>query len=156
MSRQPSLRRQWFVDRRIQGALVARVILYWVVCLTAITLMLLCWRIITGPTRVFYAHLEEMWLFYGPAAIASLLLLPLVIVDVVRLSNRFTGPMVRLRRSIRDLARGQHVEPIALRDNDFWREFAEEFNALATRVRGETSPPPDHDRQQEPAVAGVE
>ena len=64
--------------------------------------------------------------------------------------------MVRLRRSIRDLARGEPVEPIALRDNDFWREFAEEFNTLATRVRGETSPPPDHNQQQEPAVAGAE
>jgi len=58
-----------------------------------------------------------------------------VIVDVVRLSNRFTGPLLRLRRSMRALARGEQVEPIRFRDNDFWHDFAEEFNALAARFR---------------------
>ena len=153
---QKSLRKQLFVDSKVQGALVARVILYWIVCPIAITLMLLCWRIITGPARTFHTHLEEMWFFYGPALIASFFLLPLVIADAVRLSNRFTGPMVRLRRSMRELARGEHVEQIAFRDDDFWREFAEEFNALATRVQGESLPPADRSEPVEPALVGAE
>jgi len=115
--------------------LVLRVILYWFVCLIAISLMLLCWRIVTGPARMFYTHFDDMWFFYGPAAVASLLLLPLVIVDVVRLSNRFTGPLLRLRRSMRALARGEEVEPIRFRDGDFWQELAEEFNTVAARCQ---------------------
>ena len=47
------------------------------------------------------------------------------------------GPLVRLRRSMRALARGEHVEPIKFREGDFWQEFAEEFNAVAARVQGE-------------------
>ncbi len=108
--------------------------MYWVVCLITIALMLLCWDIITGPARMFYMHFDDMWFFYGPAAIASFLLLPLVIVDIIRISNRFVGPLLRLRRSMRALARGEYVEPIEFRGNDFWYDFADEFNAVRARI----------------------
>jgi hypothetical protein len=130
-----TLRKQLFVDPKVQGALIARVVMYWVVCLVTIALMLLCWDIITGPARIFYTHFDDMWFFYGPAAIASFLLLPLVVFDIIRMSNRFVGPLLRLRRSMRALAHGEEVEPIEFRDNDFWHDFADEFNAINARVR---------------------
>jgi hypothetical protein len=135
------MRKRLFVDPKVQGALVLRTVLYWVVCLITITLMLLCWRILTGPARLFYTHFNDMWFHFGPAVIASSLLLPLVIWDMIRLSNRFTGPLLRLRRSMRALARGEYVEPIEFRDGDFWQEFAEEFNTLAARVQSTGLPP---------------
>ena len=141
MSQKKAVRRQLFVDAKIQGALVVRAILYWVVCLITITLMLLCWRILTGPARVFYRHFDDMWFYYGPPLMASFLLLPVVVVDLVRFSNRFVGPFLRLRRSMRALARGEHVEPIEFRRGDFWKEFADEFNAVAARVQGELPAP---------------
>ena len=57
-----------------------------------------------------------------PFAIASFVLLPLVIIDIVRLSNRFTGPLLRMRRSMRALAQGEQVEPLKFRDADFWHD----------------------------------
>ena len=151
-----AMRKHLFVDPKVQGALVTRVALYWMVCLITITLMLLCWRIVTGPARMFYTHFSDMWFFYGPALIASLLLLPLVLVDIVRMSNRFVGPLLRLRRSMRELARGEHVEPIEFRDNDFWHDIATEFNAVLHRVQDEPTPrQPDHDEQEEPEPLSV-
>lgn len=151
-----ALRKQLFVDPKVQGALVVRVVFYWVVCLIAITLMLLCWRIVTGPARVFYTHFNDLWFFYGPAVIASFLLLPLVIVDVLRFSNRFTGPVLRLRRSMRALARGERTEPIEFRDSDFWPEFAEEFNAVLARFQGANAQPqPEEDEQEEPVAVAA-
>ena len=129
------LRKHLFVDPSVQGALISRVVLYWFVCLLSITLMLLCWRIMTGPPRFFATHLKEMWYSYAPAVIASFLLLPLVVVDVLRLSNRFVGPLLRLRRSMRQLGRGEEVEPIEFREADFWPEFADEFNAIRLRMQ---------------------
>jgi methyl-accepting chemotaxis protein len=129
-----ALRKKLFVDSKVQGALIARVVVYWILCLITITLMLLCWDIVTGPARMFYTHFDDMWFFYGPAAVASLLLLPLVIVDIIRISNRFVGPLLRLRRSMRALARGDDVEPIEFRGNDFWHDFADEFNAVRARI----------------------
>ena len=135
MSEKKHLRKHLFVDPKVQGALIARVVLYWFVCLIGITLMLLCWQIITGPRQPFYLHFSQMWFHYGPALIASLLLLPIVVVDVVRLSNRFVGPLLRLRRSMRELARGQYVEPLEFRGADFWQEVAGEFNAISAHAK---------------------
>ena len=141
MSDKKFMRKRLFVDPKVQGALVVRVVFYWMMCLLVITLMLLCWRIVTGPARMFYTHFSDMWFFYGPAAIASLVLLPLVIIDVVRFSNRFAGPLVRLRRAMRALAHGEAVQPIEFRDADFWQDFAREFNAVAARVQRQSPPP---------------
>jgi hypothetical protein len=135
MSTDQRTRKQFFVDPKVQGALILRVVLYWIVCVVAIVLMLLCWRITTGPARMFYLHFDDMWFHYGPVLVASFLLLPLVIYDIVRLSNRFCGPLFRLRRQMRALARGEHVAPVSFRDGDFWPEFAQEFNALLVRVQ---------------------
>lgn len=128
-------RKKLFCDARVQGGLLLRTFFYWCFCLLTITLMLLCWRILTGPARMFYMHFDDMWFHFGPALIASFLLLPLVLVDVLRHSNRFVGPMVRMRRLMRAVAEGKPVSPVFFRDGDFWQEFAADFNALARRVQ---------------------
>jgi len=158
MSDKRFMRKHLFVDPKVQGALVWRVVLYWAVCLITMGLMLLSWRsIISGPARLPHTHFREVWFFYGPAVIASFLLFPLVIIDIVRLSNRFAGPMLRLRRSMRELARGETVKPVKFRDGDFWQDFADEFNVLAARLQQESAEPaPKHDEQQEPVGAGVD
>jgi hypothetical protein len=147
--RTSNLRRFVFVDPKVQGALVLRVAFYWLLCLVSMGLMLLCWRILSGPIQLFYTHFSELWLFYAPAAIASFLLLPLVMLDVIRLSNRFVGPVVRLRRAMRALARGEHVQPLEFREGDFWQDFAAEFNAVAARAQGQAAPLPLEDEDLE-------
>jgi hypothetical protein len=134
-------RRQLFVDNKVQGALVTRAISYWFMCLLTVALMLLCWRVLTGPARLFYRHLDDMWFHFGPALVASLILLPIIVVDIIRLSNRFAGPMLRMRRAMQNLAQGERVPPLQFRDNDFWKDFAEDFNALLARVQRETAAP---------------
>jgi hypothetical protein len=150
-------RRQFFVDPKVQGALVLRVLLYWFVCLITITLMLLCWSVIRTP-RMFYTYLDDLWFQYWPALIASFILLPMVVVDVIKLSNRFAGPLVRLRRAMRALAQGEEVRPIKFRDNDFWQDFADEFNAIAARmqqVAPPSTPAPQTDSQEEPELVAA-
>ena len=135
MAKINGMRKHLFVDYKVQGALINRVLIYWIMCLATLTLMILCWRIITGPARMFYTHFDDMWFQFGPAVIGSLLLLPLVVYDIVRLSNRFVGPLLRLRRSLRALARGEEVPPLEFREGDFWKEIAQEFNAIADRMQ---------------------
>ena len=38
---------------------------------------------------MFQSHFDEMWFYYEPALIASALLLPLVVMDVLRFTNRW-------------------------------------------------------------------
>ncbi len=130
-------RTQLFVDRKVQGELMQRTIMYWLFCLLALSLMVLCWRILTQPVQLSSEHFREMWQFYGPAVIASLLLLPIVVVDIIRMSNRFAGPLHRLRREMSRLANGEHAEPIYFRENDYWADFADDYNKILAQLQGE-------------------
>ena len=50
------------------------------------------------------------------------------------MTNRFAGPMFRLKRLMQQAAAGEHVEPITFRDDDYWHEFANDFNQLIVRM----------------------
>jgi hypothetical protein len=126
-----------FVDREVQGALMLRAAIYWLFCLISISLMLIGWSAYAGPPRRFIDLATDVYFRYGPAMAASLVLLPLVLIDVVRMSNRFVGPVVRLRGALRELADGRPAQPLNFRDDDFWREMATDFNKAAARCARE-------------------
>ena len=154
-------RKQLFVDPEVQGVLVARTIIYWVACTLSIALLLLCWRTLTGPVRPLSSHLADMWFFFGPALVASLLVMPLAVADIIRISNRFAGPLLRLRRAMRALAEAEPVAPIGFRKEDFWYGFAEEFNVIAEelqllrqRERSRNSDDADGEPRLQAAAAG--
>lgn|SRR5262245_39344981 len=129
------IRRSMFlVDRQVQGALMVRMTFYWLFCLLSIVLMIVCWNVYAGPPRRFVDLFLDLYYRYGPALAASLLLLPIVMMDVVRTSNRFVGPVVRLRTALKELADGRPTQPLNFRDDDFWRDLAVEFNRAAARV----------------------
>ncbi|MBI2825180.1 MAG: hypothetical protein HYX69_10885 [Planctomycetia bacterium] len=133
-------RKRLFVDPKVQGALLFRAFLYWAFCIVIVTSMLICWRILTGPARMFYTHFDDLWFHYAPALVTSALLLPFILFDTVRISNRFVGPIYRLRSCMRQLARGEHVNPIKFRKDDFWREVADEFNEILAIVQDGKQP----------------
>ena len=128
-------RSRLFVDAKVQGALVLRTFAYWWMCLLILTIWLVGWRVLNEPADLFSAHLAAVWNQFGPAAIASFLLLPIVLVDIIRLSNRFAGPMYRMRREIRNLVKGDPVEGIRLRDGDFWQDFATDLSQVIARYQ---------------------
>jgi hypothetical protein len=136
-------RTTFFIDREVQGALILRTAVYWLFCLLSVALMLICWAAYHGPPRRFVDLATELFFRYGPGLAASLLLLPIVMMDVLRQSNRFVGPIMRLRTALRTLASGQPSPPLNFRDDDFWRELAADFNQVAARVaRADVQIPP--------------
>jgi hypothetical protein len=96
--------------------------------------MMVCWVVIAERP----ASSTEMWNTVvgrcGPALFASMLLLPVALIDMARMSNRFAGPILRLRRAMKDLADGREVQPIRFRDHDYWGDFAEDFNRVLARI----------------------
>jgi hypothetical protein len=63
-------------------------------------------------------------------------MLPIFIVDTIKLSNRFAGPIYRLRLTIRSLAEGETFRPLRFRDFDFWQGLADDFNMMVDRLTG--------------------
>jgi len=129
-------RRRLFVDTDVQGALLYRIAIYWCFSVMTICLITLCVQAISQPSRPFleYFAFSQFFVQHGPLVLTSLVLVPLIMFDVVAISNRFVGPLFRMRRSMRELAVGQEVEPIQFREKDFWQEVAQEFNLVLNRV----------------------
>ncbi len=135
-------RRKTFIDRPVQGALLARAALYWFTCLygmccfIALWPMLLAlmnnrgevssWEIFTAAGRVLL-----------PGLIGGSLLLPLLLFDCIRLSHRFVGPLLRVRKAMNELAEGRDPGAIILRQNDYWHDLADTFNRLRQRLHEE-------------------
>jgi hypothetical protein len=158
-------RKRLFVDPKVQGALMFRVVMYWWLCISTIALLLLAWNIINAPDGTFlsFFRFDLLWNQYGAVMVAAIVLLPIMLLDVLQISNRFVGPLFRMRRSLRALAAGEYVAPIRFRKNDFGLELADEFNAVAARVEslkrqiavlGANQSPPSAGEQLEPAAHG--
>jgi hypothetical protein len=123
-------RRQLFVDARLQGALILQVSLYWFYCLLTVAMLALIWIVFVKRPLSSADLFQELWMSCGPALLGSVLLLPLVLLDCIRVSNRFAGPMLRISREMKALADGKIARPVRLREGDFWLNFAEDWNQV--------------------------
>jgi hypothetical protein len=129
-------RKRLLIDAKVQGALVYRVVTYWVACVVTIELLNLTWQIATGPEQPTFADYflhQDLRALCGRLALSGLLLAPITL-DVLRLSNRFAGPVYRMQLMLHHVARGGEVEPVRLREDDFWQGFAAELNAALARL----------------------
>ena len=131
---QPRRRRRVFVDPTIQGALCLRVVIYWICFLVSTALLLGCWLGLRAPPSSFSQWFTDIWTRYGPALAVASLIFPIVVLDLLVVSNKFAGPLRRLHAAMKRLGDGEHVEPIRFRSNDFCGEFAEEFNRILGRM----------------------
>jgi hypothetical protein len=67
--------------------------------------------------------------------IVVLSLLPAFMLDSIRFSNRFVGPLARMRRAMRELSEYGNTEELRFRDGDFWADAASEFNEMRKHYR---------------------
>jgi hypothetical protein len=134
--REQFVRRQTLlVDARIQAALLLRVAVYWVICLVTMTFILFIWRIVLdGPDRLF-DNLDGLPVHISACALATICLLPVVLYDVLRHSSRFVGPIVRLQKTMGEIAQGKTVEPLRFRKQDYWQDLTSAFNGNLSRLQ---------------------
>ena len=129
-------RKNFLVDPQVQRALGRRILIHWmslIGCLLCANLFFSFIASLGGDAdlrSVVLASLRSQITVVG----VMLLLLPIFHRDTLRLSNRFAGPMSRLRTGVKALAQGQRVRPLKFRSGDFWQDMAGEFNRLAARM----------------------
>jgi nitrogen fixation/metabolism regulation signal transduction histidine kinase len=61
-------------------------------------------------------------------------LLPVFVVDTIKISHRFAGPVYSLRRALREIAEGKPPRKLKFRRHDFWHELADDYNAMLLRL----------------------
>jgi hypothetical protein len=130
----PHLRKRIFVDAEVQGALIRRVIVHWAAFAATLAIILGAVQFFTNPLAPFEEQLALFPRRHGLTFIILLLLLPAFLWDTARLSHRFSGPVLRLRRMMKDLAGGEDPGELRFRDGDFWQELGDHFNGIRSRL----------------------
>jgi len=136
----PIGRKQQYIDREIQTSLARRVLLHWVVFLLASVLGIILWtRLVEAPLESWANVLTMSLGHLAPVLIVAFALLPLFVWDAIGLSNRFAGPIIRVRRTLSDLADGKSPQLVEFRSGDFWQTLASDLNRvlLSTRSKSE-------------------
>jgi hypothetical protein len=124
------LRQQLLIDSNVQGPVLCRTALYSAACAVYFIVILIFTESMASPGRNFgeaIVHCFDEAVYWAPGL---LLLLPLVAYDMLKLTNRFAGPIFSLRREMQRLAIGQSERRLSFRDGDYWTEMADEFNVL--------------------------
>ncbi|MDG2219817.1 MAG: hypothetical protein P8L85_00440 [Rubripirellula sp.] len=128
-------RTRLLIDPAVQWAMVRRVLIHWglfLVCL--VSLGALVRVLLEVGNEPFSSVWRSAILSQIPVIGVMLVMMPLFLRDTMKLSNRFAGPMFRLRTSLRGLATGHPRSPIKFREEDFWQEAASDFNQVLEQV----------------------
>ena len=132
-----AIRRRLYIDQGLQNRLIVRTILQWGLYTSAL-LGVICVGIAwTSPGESINQNVLAGVSYLAPGVIASTLLLPVFVFDMLRATNRIAGPVYRLRNELKKLASGQDVRELRFRDGDSFNGLAEDFNALAQQVMDE-------------------
>jgi hypothetical protein len=143
-----SRRHRFLVDRSVQFALLRRFGLYGLYCLlTAILLVFFGQTLVGGELRPHQQLLSAV-ANSAPLVFALLAIFPFVAYDLLKLTNRFAGPLHRIRATLDALARGETIQPVCFREGDYWSDLGPKLNVLAARLQQLESGPADADEQR--------
>lgn len=133
-------RSRTLVDPEVQGSILRKIFLHWALLLVANTLGLVIWlRMFEQPEAGWGETFVDCFRRFFPFFVISVAFIPAFVWDTLKATNRFAGPMLRLRMALADASRGRAVKPLRFRENDFWQEVADDFNTLIEH-RSETPP----------------
>lgn len=130
-----SNRKRVVIDSAVQWSIGRRIISHWIAFFGLLVgVNLIIRAILAAPEGTFLQSAQTAVVAQIPQICIMLLILPIFLRDTLKLSNRFAGPIYRLRKSLETLADGTPMNPIRFRTGDFWMEMADKFNAVLTRV----------------------
>lgn len=127
-------RRIRLVEVKVQGQLLRRICLHWTLFLLLSVGLTIGLHVLTNDpsiplaTQIWKMAANNFWPF-----LALVALLPYFLVDTVRLSSNFSGPIVRMRKAMEGLAQRNDTQPLTFRDGDFWQSTADAYNAVVDR-----------------------
>ncbi|MEO1616031.1 MAG: hypothetical protein AAFV88_09295 [Planctomycetota bacterium] len=137
MATVPAKRSRTLIDSEVQGSLLRRVALHWILFFICNTIALTFWmRLFEQPDGGMSESFAATFRRFLPFFVITAALIPAFVWDTLKLSHRFAGPISRLRGTLRDLKEGRSVQPLKFRDSDFWQEIAGNFNDVL-RLRDE-------------------
>jgi hypothetical protein len=136
-------RKQLLVDHQVQIPILQRMGFYMLAC-AVYFMVVLFWAESTRHGHESFSRTLtlcfDVMICWAPGA---MLLAPIIAYDVLIFTNKFAGPMFRLRREMQSLVDGQSTNPVHLRNEDCWPEMIVLFNEIQAELielRAATAP----------------
>lgn len=126
-------RKRLLVNWSVQGPLLIRLVVHLVTfCCAMSSLVILCWMYqrnaiesVFGPNS---EPLDAFWYRFLPIAGCSLAVLPFVLYDMLRITNRIAGPLYRFEQVMKQFEETGVLPKAELRENDLLGDFCVRFN----------------------------
>ncbi|HEY6562897.1 MAG TPA: hypothetical protein VIY86_00245 [Pirellulaceae bacterium] len=129
-------RSQLLVDPEVQSSLVRRILIHWCIFVgTTFVLVGLMQACIEHPQGSWGEILGYVLAKNALALLVAVALIPVFVYDTIKVTNRFAGPIARLRGMLRSLAEGEEINDLNLRKGDFWRNLADEFSRAVAQLK---------------------
>ena len=130
-------RKQSYVDSHVQGAILKRICSHWLILFAVSAFIVILLQTIFGDqAKTIGQRIQHETGEFACMAVVMIMLFPAFMLDTIRFSNRFVGPISRIRRQLRKLGTGK-TDHCTFRTNDFWSELADEFNDVADLVESQ-------------------
>lgn len=129
MSRRP-LREQLLIEQDVQLSLIMRAVLYGAACMTYFTVIQFFTQATSHPgtsTWDTVLSLTDEAIYWVPG---FFMLGPLMVYDMLRITNRVAGPIFAMRRQMSLLNKGEESRQLKFRNDDYWDSLACEFNSI--------------------------
>jgi len=128
-------RRITLIDPEVQGGVLRKLTLHWMMFFVCNAIALTIWiRLFEQPDADWNQTIGDTVRRFLPFFVISLALIPAFVWDTLKLTNRFAGPIHRLRSTLADASEGRAVTPLQFRADDYWQEIARDFNAVMERA----------------------
>lgn len=136
-------RKRLFVNREIQGRLLARTSLYWVLYHAVLWMAMFLYRyaehrgaVMAGAEPRSFADLYGQFVHEHHAMwFCAFAILPIVLWDLLKFSHRVVGPLVRFQRTLESLTAGDAVQDVRLRRGDLLFDLQTTFNQYLASLR---------------------
>ncbi len=149
MAENPRIRRtQLLTDRSLQFQYVAVVLAFMtaILLVAAVIIYVTGWsQLVERLANVYPQGRLQVVLqtIYIRLLLGFLLLLPVAVVASVAVSHRVAGPLVRIKRYLRLMARGEFdLAPLELRRYDELKDVAQIINDIIAHERAKAGTPP--------------
>ena len=113
-----------------QYKLLRRVFLYWLIYQLSLWNFLFFWRLLAEGKGDPFAQYVRFFQDFYPMLFCFALVVPFFAWDAMRLTHRVVGPLNRFRRAMREIAAGESVRLVRLREGDELDDMQRDFNAM--------------------------
>lgn len=140
------------VDPEVQGGILRKIAIHWVLFFICNAIALMIWiRLFEQPDADWGQTFGDTLRRFLPFFIITMALIPAFVWDTLKLTNRFAGPISRLRSALADASAGRATPPLQFRTNDYWKEIAQNFNSVIDRCPIPNDPSTGQDGGQKDA-----